>query len=101
MTAGEHGHRHDCRIDRRPQGGPGVLRGMFSPRNRFITPVAILAALGGPLSGYGTGAVGGAAPPIKRGGPSGQAACPPSAASGSPALPMARMEAMAVATSRG
>lgn len=45
---------------------PGFLIEMFSPRNRFITLIAVLAALGGFLFGYDTGVVGGAAPYIKK-----------------------------------
>jgi sugar porter (SP) family MFS transporter len=39
---------------------------MFSSGNRFITLIAVLAALGGFLFGYDTGVVGGAAPYIKK-----------------------------------
>lgn len=45
---------------------PNVLQEMFSRRNRFITLIAVLAALGGFLFGYDTGVVGGAAPYIKQ-----------------------------------
>ena len=45
---------------------PGVLREMFGRQNRFITLIAVLAALGGFLFGYDTGVVGGAAPYIKK-----------------------------------
>jgi sugar porter (SP) family MFS transporter len=45
---------------------PGFLREMFSSGNRFITLIAVLAALGGFLFGYDTGVVGGAAPYIKK-----------------------------------
>jgi MFS family permease len=45
---------------------PSVLREMFSRQNRFITLIAVLAALGGFLFGYDTGVVGGAAPYIKK-----------------------------------
>ncbi len=45
---------------------PGVLREMFSSENKFITLIAVLAALGGFLFGYDTGVVGGAAPYIKK-----------------------------------
>jgi MFS family permease len=45
---------------------PGFLREMLSSGNRFITLIAVLAALGGFLFGYDTGVVGGAAPYIKK-----------------------------------
>jgi MFS family permease len=45
---------------------PDVLREMFGRQNRFITLIAVLAALGGLLFGYDTGVVGGAAPYIKK-----------------------------------
>jgi MFS family permease len=45
---------------------PGVLQEMFSRRNRFITVIAVLAALGGLLFGYDTGVVGGAAPYLEQ-----------------------------------
>ena len=45
---------------------PGALREMFGRRNRFISLIAVLAALGGFLFGYDTGVVGGAAPHLEK-----------------------------------
>lgn len=42
------------------------MREMFGSQYRFITLIAVLAALGGFLFGYDTGVVGGAAPYIKK-----------------------------------